>query len=81
MREVSRTEDGKQGSLKVLLKYDEGRRPAISEIRRQSKPGLSPIVQHSPHISIAMSFAPISWRIVPAPRARAISSSVATTTG
>ena len=40
VREVSRSEDGKQGTIKVLLKNDEGRRPAISEIRRQSKPGL-----------------------------------------
>src|SRR5947207_15531270 len=60
VREVSRTDDGKQGSLKVLLKYDEGRRPAISEIRRQSKPGLRryvkhtdiPTVMHGPGIAI-----------------------------
>jgi small subunit ribosomal protein S8 len=47
VREVSRSDDGKQGSLKVLLKYDEGRRPAISEIRRQSKPGLRRYVRHT----------------------------------
>src|SRR5438046_10371489 len=45
--EVSRTDDGKQGTLKVLLKYDEGRRPAISEIRRQSKPGLRRYEKHN----------------------------------
>ena len=47
VREVSRSEDGKQGTIKVLLKYDEGRRPAISEIKRQSKPGLRRYVKHT----------------------------------
>ncbi len=47
VREVSRTDDGRQGTLKVLLKYDEGRRPAISEIRRQSKPGLRRYVRYT----------------------------------
>ena len=47
VREVARTDDGKQGTLKVLLKYDEGRRPAISEIRRQSKPGLRRYVKYT----------------------------------
>jgi len=40
VREVSHKDDGKQGVLTVLLKYDGDKRPAISEIRRQSKPGL-----------------------------------------
>ena len=47
VREVSRADDGKQGTLKVILKYDEGRRPAISEIRRQSKPGLRRYVKYT----------------------------------
>src|ERR1700716_939427 len=47
VREGSRAEDGKQGRLKVLLKDDEGRRPAISEIRRQSKPGLRRYVKYT----------------------------------
>ena len=47
VREVSRADDGRQGTLKVLLKYDEGRRPAISEIRRQSKPGLRRYVRYT----------------------------------
>ena len=40
VREVSYKEDGQQGVLTVLLKYDQDKRPAISEIKRQSKPGL-----------------------------------------
>jgi small subunit ribosomal protein S8 len=46
VREVARTDDGKQGTLKVILKYDENRRPAISEIRRQSRPGLRRYVSY-----------------------------------
>ena len=34
-------EDGKQGIIRVTLKYDENRTPVISGIRRVSKPGLS----------------------------------------
>jgi small subunit ribosomal protein S8 len=40
VREVSRRGDGKQSVLTVVLKYDPDKRPAISEIKRQSKPGL-----------------------------------------
>jgi small subunit ribosomal protein S8 len=40
VREVSLKDDGRQGVLTVILKYDTDKRPAISEIRRQSKPGL-----------------------------------------
>ncbi len=40
VREVSRRGDGKQSVLTVVLKYDPEKRPAISEIKRQSKPGL-----------------------------------------
>src|SRR5438128_10969342 len=59
VREVSRTDDGRQGTLKVLLKYDEGRRPAISEIRRQSKPGPRRDVRYteSPKVMNALSIA------------------------
>jgi small subunit ribosomal protein S8 len=38
LREVTRKEDGARAV--VTLKYDGDKRPAISEIRRQSKPGL-----------------------------------------
>ena len=33
-------EDGKQGIIKVTLKYLEGKRPVITGLRRVSKPGL-----------------------------------------
>jgi small subunit ribosomal protein S8 len=47
VREVSVKKDDVQGTLHVVLKYDEGKRPAISEIRRQSKPGLRRYVRHT----------------------------------
>jgi len=47
VREVSLKQDEVQGTLHVVLKYDEGKRPAISEIRRQSKPGLRRYVRHT----------------------------------
>ncbi len=47
IREVAVKEGGTQGSLHLVLKYDEGRRPAISEIKRQSKPGLRRYVKHT----------------------------------
>ncbi|OUP13402.1 30S ribosomal protein S8 [Anaeromassilibacillus sp. An200] len=34
------TEDGKQGVIKVTLKYGEGKAPVIQGLRRVSKPGL-----------------------------------------
>jgi small subunit ribosomal protein S8 len=46
VREVSTKEDGQQGVLTVILKYDQDKRPAISEIRRQSKPGLRRYVSY-----------------------------------
>lgn len=46
VREVTATEDGRQGTLTVLLKYDHEKRPAISDIRRQSKPGLRRYVSY-----------------------------------
>ena len=47
VREVSWQDDVKQGVLRVMLKYDEGKRPAISEIRRQSRPGLRRYVRYT----------------------------------
>ena len=48
VREVTFTKgDGPQGTLKVVLKYDEEKRPAISDIKRQSKPGLRRYVKHT----------------------------------
>jgi small subunit ribosomal protein S8 len=40
LREVSRKADGARTTLTVTLKYDNEKRPAISEIKRQSRPGL-----------------------------------------
>jgi small subunit ribosomal protein S8 len=34
-----RIDDGKQGVLRIVLKYDQEGHPAITEIRRMSKPG------------------------------------------
>jgi small subunit ribosomal protein S8 len=47
VREVTLKESPPQGILHVVLKYDEEKRPAISEIRRQSKPGLRRYVKHT----------------------------------
>jgi small subunit ribosomal protein S8 len=47
VREVTAKVDGVQGSLNVVLKYDDDKRPAISEIKRQSKPGLRRYVKHT----------------------------------
>ena len=33
-------EDGKQGIIRITLKYDENRNPVITGLRRVSKPGL-----------------------------------------
>jgi small subunit ribosomal protein S8 len=46
VREVTAKEEGEQGVLTVVLKYDTDKRPAISEIRRQSKPGLRRYVSY-----------------------------------
>ena len=46
VREVAARGDGKQGVLTVVLKYDTDKRPAISEIKRQSKPGLRRYVSY-----------------------------------
>ncbi len=34
------TEDGKQGMIKIFLKYTEDKRPVITGLKRVSKPGL-----------------------------------------
>lgn len=47
IREVSLKADDKQGILTVGLKYDFDKRPVISEIKRQSKPGLRRYVKHT----------------------------------
>jgi small subunit ribosomal protein S8 len=39
IQEYDRIDDGKQGILRVTLKYDPEGQPAITEIKRMSKPG------------------------------------------
>ena len=40
VKSFSVAEDGKQGIIKVILKYGEGKIPVIKGLRRVSKPGL-----------------------------------------
>ena len=40
VKSFSVTEDGKQGMIKIVLKYAEGKTPVIKGLRRVSKPGL-----------------------------------------
>ena len=40
IKSFSVEEDGKQGMIKVVLKYTEGKTPVIQGLRRVSKPGL-----------------------------------------
>ena len=50
VREVTHAQDpklGPQGTLTVVLKYDHEKRPVISDIKRQSKPGLRLYVAHT----------------------------------
>ncbi len=39
IQDYDRIDDGKQGILRVMLKYDPEGQPAITEIKRMSKPG------------------------------------------
>jgi small subunit ribosomal protein S8 len=39
IEDYDRIDDGKQGILRITLKYDQEGRPVISEIKRASKPG------------------------------------------
>lgn len=47
VREVTHEAQGPQGKLTVVLKYDHDKRPVISDIKRQSKPGLRRYVKHT----------------------------------
>jgi len=40
IKDYVRHEDGTQGAITIMLKYSADREPAISEIKRVSKPGL-----------------------------------------
>jgi small subunit ribosomal protein S8 len=39
IEDYDRIEDGKQGIIRIMLKYDQEGLPAITEIKRTSKPG------------------------------------------
>ncbi len=39
IQDYDRIDDGKQGFIRVVLKYDQDGKPAINEIKRMSKPG------------------------------------------
>jgi small subunit ribosomal protein S8 len=39
IKDFDRIEDGKQGILRIMLKYDDEGQPIINEIKRTSKPG------------------------------------------
>ncbi len=56
------TEDGKQGMIKVVLKYGEGKTPVISGLRRVSKPGLRiySSVENMPKVMKGLGIAIIS---------------------
>jgi small subunit ribosomal protein S8 len=62
IEDFSRIDDGKQGILKIALKYDQNGRAIISEIARTSKPGrrvyLS--VDKLPHVLGGMGIAIVS---------------------
>ena len=56
------TEDGKQGMIKVVLKYGEDKTPVISGLRRVSKPGLRiySSVENMPKVMKGLGIAIIS---------------------
>lgn len=55
-------DDGKQGILRVALKYDQSGRPIINEITRISKPGrrIYSSVEQLPHVLGGMGIAIVS---------------------
>ena len=55
-------EDGKQGVIKVALKYGEGKTPIITGLRRVSKPGLRVYsnVEHMPKVMKGLGVAIVS---------------------
>ena len=52
IKDYDRIDDGKQGILRIFLKYDTEGQPVISEIMRTSKPGrrLYSAVDELPHV-------------------------------
>ena len=62
IKDYDRIDDGKQGILRVELKYDQDGRPVISDIVRTSKPGkrIYLSVDQLPHVLGGMGIAIIS---------------------
>jgi small subunit ribosomal protein S8 len=62
IEDFDRIDDGKQGILRINLKYDQDGRPVISEITRISKPGrrIYSSVEKLPHVFGGMGVAVIS---------------------
>jgi small subunit ribosomal protein S8 len=62
IEDFDRIDDGKQGILRVTLKYDVEGRPIISEVARTSKPGkrIYSSVEQLPHVLGGMGIAIVS---------------------
>jgi small subunit ribosomal protein S8 len=62
IEDFDRIDDGKQGILRVTLKYDVEGRPIISEVARASKPGkrVYSSVEQLPHVLDGMGIAIVS---------------------
>ena len=60
--DFNRIDDGKQGILRITLKYDQNGQPIISEIARVSKPGrrMYMSVDRLPHVLGGMGVAIVS---------------------
>jgi len=62
IKDFVRHEDAVQGAITIMLKYSGDREPAISDIKRVSKPGLRRYVPHSeiPRVLNGMGIAILS---------------------
>jgi small subunit ribosomal protein S8 len=62
IEDFDRIEDGKQGILRIMLKYDQDDKPVFSEITRISKPGkrVYSSVECLPHVLAGMGIAVVS---------------------
>jgi len=62
IEDFDRIDDGKQGILRVTLKYDVEGQPVISEVARTSKPGkrIYSSVEQLPHVLDGMGIAIVS---------------------
>ncbi|OHB78143.1 MAG: 30S ribosomal protein S8 [Planctomycetes bacterium RBG_16_55_9] len=62
IKDYDRIDDGKQGFLRITLKYDQDGRSIINEIQRTSKPGrrIYAAVDKLPHVLAGMGIAIVS---------------------